>query len=373
MLTFINRLLSELVLPGMILSFGLCFLFIHIPERDGLKGYRMARRMMGVAYLMCFVALIVEAVSLTMVTPSALQQLIIVTIACLQAFFFTFALTTLIDVQFFTWRRTLFHLPAVLVVPVVAFLLLAIYPDSFFPFLLPSLFYLCLLAFYVIHFRRRYRDYERRMANYFSDDERARLLWVKRSFYMSLFIGILALLYAFRPSVLTSLLFTVVMTCYYAAFAIRFINYAFTFQQIEPAMEAEVSSSDERDPLSNCLPPPPNIIESTINEQLVARLNELMDTRKLYVKSDLTIEELAVLVGESHRTVSTAINSITGLNFKSWVNVYRVEEAQRLIRDGYLSGHTIDALAEAVGFANRVSFYRNFKKHTGQSPIQTYP
>jgi len=199
-------------------------------------------------------------------------------------------------------------------------------------------------------FRRRYRDYERRMADYFSDDERKRLLWVSHSFYAALAIGILALLYALFPTTLTCLIFTLVMAVYYAAFAIRFINYAFMFQQIEVAITNDHSPSN---------------IDHT---PLMSRLSALMASERLYAKPDLTIEEVAVQVGESHRTVSAAINSTTGLNYKSWVNTYRVEEAQRLIRDGYLTDHTIDALAEAVGFANRISLYRNFKKHTGQSP-----
>jgi len=45
------------------------------------------------------------------------------------------------------------------------------------------------------------------MAGYFSGDEWERLRWVRRSFYTAFSIGILALLYALRPSVLTNLLF----------------------------------------------------------------------------------------------------------------------------------------------------------------------
>lgn len=236
-------------------------------------------------------------------------------------------------------------------------------------------------------FRRHYRDYERRMADYFSDDERRRLLWVSHSFYAALAIGILALLYALCPTTLTSLLFTLVIAVYYAVFAIRFINYAFMFQQIETAITIDSPTPQSQPRPLPCREGSKMSSSSTLNTiyslpsqgaveggsaalgLLMSRLSALMASERLYAKPDLTIEEVAVLVGESHRTVSAAINSTMGLNYKTWVNIYRVEEAQRLIRDGYLNGHTIDALAEAVGFANRISFYRNFKKHTGQSPV----
>lgn len=99
----------------------------------------------------------------------------------------------------------------------------------------------------------------------------------------------------------------------------------------------------------------------------MGRLRELMEGG-LYVQPDLTIEDVAVRVGESSRTVSAAINGCMGISFRTWVNTYRVEKAKQLIAEGYLQDHVMDALAQASGFAGRVSFYRAFKKHTGQSP-----
>lgn len=48
----------------------------------------------------------------------------------------------------------------------------------------------------------------------------------------------------------------------------------------------------------------------------------------------------------------------------------RVDEAVRLISDGWLDTHTIDALAAECGFANRVSFYRVFKQQKGVAPTE---
>lgn len=97
-------------------------------------------------------------------------------------------------------------------------------------------FYAGILIRYVILFHRRYTDYRHRMAGYFSGDEWERLRWVRRSFCMAFLIGILALLYALHPSALTNVLITLVLATYYAVFCLRFVNYAFTFHQIEPAL-----------------------------------------------------------------------------------------------------------------------------------------
>ena len=98
------------------------------------------------------------------------------------------------------------------------------------------------------------------------------------------------------------------------------------------------------------------------------RLDALMMSQRLYANPSLTIEDVAVQAGESHRAVSAAINRCRETNFKNWVNGYRIDEAVGLIRDGYLKQYTTDALARQVGFANRINFYRVFKKFTGHSP-----
>ena len=229
MTDLINDILTTYVLPGMILGFGLCFLAVMIPGREGLRGYRMARRMMGGAYVFFFAALVAETFIVnhtltgSVVGSSATQQMLMVTIGIVQAFLFTYALTTLIDVHFFTWHR-LRREALLVLLPAVAVMAAAVLtPLENGGVKLLSLFYLYKLVDYVRLFRRRYRDYERRMADYFSDDERKRLLWVSHSFYAALAIGILALLYALFPTTLTCTTsqkrFLVnMLICYFSAF-----------------------------------------------------------------------------------------------------------------------------------------------------------
>lgn len=361
----IHDLLVAYTMPGIVLGYALGFFLIIVPERDGLQGYRMARQMMGCSYLVLFMALVAEAVSLKMETPLVQQQMIVVSIGLSQAFLFTFTLTTLIDVQFFTWRRFLREAVMVLVPVVAGFVVLFTCSDQCIStaFLLLSAFYIYKIVDYVIHFYRHYRDYKRHMSNYFSDGERLRLQWVARSFIVALALGILVLTYAFFPSTLTSMLIAIVMVAYYGAFGIRFINYAFTFHQIEEAMTEAIDADTETEAAGDSQP---SLTEDS--RQLMGRLAELMTSQRLYANPNLTIEDVAVQVGESHRAVSAAINRCQETNFKNWVNGYRVDEAVGLIRDGYLKQYTTDALARQVGFANRISFYRVFKKFTGHSP-----
>ena len=336
MLVLLNNILNNYLLPGLIFGFGICFLFILVPDGTGLRGYRMARRMMGCGYLAFFIALMIEAMGLQTGMPIVIQQLIILSVGIMQAFLFTFALTTLIDVQFFSWHRLIRQLVYVI---------------------LPSI-----AAFVVYFYDSRYKH---RMADYFSSDEWERLRWVRRSFYTALSIGILALIYTLCPSMITSIIFTLVLAGYYAVFGIRFINYAFTFHQIEAALNIGEPALNTEHQASHTDVPSGNTVQSA---ELMQRLTELMTEKRLFTKPDLTIEDISVQVGDSYRNVSAAINNCEGVNFKAWVNRFRIEEAKQLIHEGYLQQHTTDALALATGFANRTSFYRVFKKLTGQSP-----
>lgn len=367
MLVLLNNILNNYLLPGLIFAFGVCFLFILVPDGTGLRGYRMARRMMGCGYLAFFIALMIEAMGLQMAIPIVIQQLIILSVGIMQAFLFTFALATLIDVQFFSWPRLIRQLLLVVLPSAAAFGVYAY--DSCYSsaiFIVLAVYYSYKLTCYVLSFRRRYREYRHRMADYFSSDEWERLRWVRRSFYTSLAIGILALLYTLCPSLLTSLLFTLVLAGYYSVFGIRFINYAFTFHQIEAAMRIEPSApcTGHPDTAQNTDTPENGLQYARLMQQLSA----LMQEKRLFTRPDLTIEDVAVQVGESYRNVSAAINSCQGINFKTWVNGFRIQEARKLISEGYLQHHTTDALAEATGFSCRISFYRVFKKQTGQSP-----
>ena len=354
MLQLFYTILAFYLQPGLILAFGLSFLFLAVPRSKGLEGYRMARHMMAGSYLTFFAALMFEAFTFSFSTPPVLQQLLILTVGCLQATLFTFALTTLVDVHFFSWHRV-GHELLVILLPALTALLVFFFAAprlAVWAFALLALLYGCKLVGYVVLFRSRYHDYEQRMAAYFSDDERTRLLWVRRSFFAALAIGILALPSALFPSLATSLVFTLAILVYYTLFALRFLNYPSIFTRIAEALQT----------------PPISQPSHEGEEQLMEQLADLMTRQRLYTRPDLTIDDVAILVGRPHRTVSATINACKGTNFKGWVNAYRVEEAVRLIQQGYLHHHTTDALATEVGFANRISFYRVFKHTTGQSP-----
>ncbi len=103
---------------------------------------------------------------------------------------------------------------------------------------------------------------------------------------------------------------------------------------------------------------------------LLDRIRQAMEKQKLYTQVDLTLTSLADALQEKRQTVSSAINHCAGTTVTQFINDYRVNEAIRILSDPGKAKLTVDRLAVRVGFNDRKSFYRTFKKNTGLSPSE---
>lgn len=357
----------------MMLAFGICLFLLTIPDKEELKNYAFARKVMGVTFLVYCAALICETFSQQSLVGDLLNSMIVIAIGITQAFLFTYSLIALLDISFFTKRAAFNETLVVAVSIAVAFVLFAVCPpDSrqyvFYAF---SLFYMLLMARYVALFNHYYKHYRQLMDNYFSDSERKRLHWVPVAFYSAFGVGIIALLFAWMITPLTQLLFMLTAVVYYSVFAVKFMNYVYIFPKIKEPLEdsaCEVTYTEEM-PIDVSADNASADITATEDDQsLMEQIERLMQEKALYKTPDLSIANVATLCGKSHRVVSTAINHCRGINFKTYINEYRVAEAARLIENGWLKQHTLDALASETGFAGRVNLYRAFKRKTGVSP-----
>ena len=102
--------------------------------------------------------------------------------------------------------------------------------------------------------------------------------------------------------------------------------------------------------------------------QLMQRINDVIESQKLYKNCELKLSDLANAVGSNRRAVSDCINSQAGCSFNQYVNTFRTEHAKRIIRQ-YPDRKLSDIFVEA-GFANETSFFRTFKALTGMTPSE---
>ena len=102
--------------------------------------------------------------------------------------------------------------------------------------------------------------------------------------------------------------------------------------------------------------------------QLMQRIEALMEEQRLYLNSDLKMGDVAAKLGVHQNEVSACINNCKGYSFSQFINGYRVTYAQQLLRD-----HPEKKMAQVgleSGFANDTTFYRVFKSITGFTPSE---
>jgi len=147
--------------------------------------------------------------------------------------------------------------------------------------------------------------------------------------------------------------FTAAITVFYFIFAIKYLNYNKLFAIIEPVLAAE----------------PPDDTHQMKNKR--SRLvwkgyKDAVISGKIYLREGISLEELAQLLKVGRTTLSALINAEENVNFHTWINQLRIEEAKRLFLEN--PDYSIIQIAELSGFSEHSNFSRMFKHITGQTP-----
>jgi AraC-like DNA-binding protein len=110
----------------------------------------------------------------------------------------------------------------------------------------------------------------------------------------------------------------------------------------------------------------PVVIEES---QLRAKLDFLIQEKKIYKKEGLTIGELAELMGEQEYRVRRLINGELGFrNFNDFLNQYRVNEACEVLNDRSQNRKTVLEIAYSLGYQSIGPFNKAFKELKGTTP-----
>lgn len=121
-------------------------------------------------------------------------------------------------------------------------------------------------------------------------------------------------------------------------------------------------------PLCRQLDPPEDVPvaaeERAVIEDLMARLEALMRSRRLYLDPDLTLARMARILGVPAKTLSSAVNRASGGNVSRYVNGWRVARAAELLAQGT---SVTTAMLES-GFATKSNFNREFLRVKGCPP-----
>lgn len=109
-------------------------------------------------------------------------------------------------------------------------------------------------------------------------------------------------------------------------------------------------------------------LTDSLSQELKHQLSDLFHNEKLYRKSDINLDMVAEKLDTTRHNASQLINEHFNMSFREFVNSHRIQEAKELLaQENELN---IIDVAYEVGYNNKVSFNKAFKKDTQLTPSE---
>jgi len=103
-------------------------------------------------------------------------------------------------------------------------------------------------------------------------------------------------------------------------------------------------------------------------QKYIEQLKKLMISEKLFLSCTLSLSDISQRLRVQNHISSQIINSGFEKNFYDFVNMYRVEECKKLIKEDTCRTKTLLEIAFECGFNSKSVFNDSFKKFTGITP-----
>lgn len=111
-------------------------------------------------------------------------------------------------------------------------------------------------------------------------------------------------------------------------------------------------------------------IYSKLDKKLVIEIStlvtEALEKDKIYLDKELSINKMAEYLNINRTYLSQIINGYFKKNFNTFINEYRIKEAQKKLLTN--NNITIEAISQEVGFKSKSAFNTAFKNYTGVTP-----
>ena len=116
----------------------------------------------------------------------------------------------------------------------------------------------------------------------------------------------------------------------------------------------------------------PAVYRSLVSPQLMDELKDkilnIILIQQKYKDKNFSAKKLAEELHTNTRYISAVINVRVHMNYTSFVNKFRVDEAMGLLVDKRYQDLNMEDISAMVGFSNRQSFYSSFYKINGITP-----
>ncbi len=107
-----------------------------------------------------------------------------------------------------------------------------------------------------------------------------------------------------------------------------------------------------------------------LSRELKEKVEQLFTDEKIYKENNISLEMLAQKLETTRHSASQVINEHFGMTFHELVNKYRIDEAKEILQNDSKQNWNIIEVAYEVGYNNKVTFNKAFKKDTNLTPTQ---
>ena len=109
-----------------------------------------------------------------------------------------------------------------------------------------------------------------------------------------------------------------------------------------------------------------SLVSPHMMDEMQEKILNIIVMQKKYRDKDYSAKRLADDLGT--RYISAVVNVRFHMNYTSFVNKYRIDEAMSILVDKRYQDLRMEEVSDMVGFANRQSFYASFYRIVGITP-----
>ena len=110
------------------------------------------------------------------------------------------------------------------------------------------------------------------------------------------------------------------------------------------------------------------LVSPRVMDTLSDKILDIIVMQKKYKDKDYSAKKLALDLGTNTRYISAVVNVRFHMNYTSFVNKFRIEEAMTILVDLRYQTLRMEDVSDMVGFTNRQSFYSSFYRQLGMTP-----
>ena len=111
-----------------------------------------------------------------------------------------------------------------------------------------------------------------------------------------------------------------------------------------------------------------SLVSPQLMDELKEKILNIILIQQRYKDQNYSAKQLAEDLGTNTRYISAGVNVRFHMNYTSFVNKFRIEEAMALLVDKRYQDLNMEDISDMVGFSNRQSFYASFYRINGVTP-----